>query len=98
MGKQQFGQVLLSKSGDTFYINVERDVTLKAGDKVYLNKPQEEITSLVAHNFITQAEADARIAKVPGFVKFNVNLAKDAKGVITGAMHGAAIDGAGVQG
>jgi hypothetical protein len=68
---RKVGQVLTGKNGG-HYIKIEQSVTLTEGDVLFLNKPEETLQRLVAAGTITQAEADAKLAKVPSFVKYNI--------------------------
>lgn len=68
----RIGQILNSKAG-TPYIKLDNDVTLKKGDVLFLNKPADEIQNAVERGKLTQEQADAKIAKVPDFVRYNIN-------------------------
>lgn len=70
------GQVLNSKAGKP-YIKIDKDVTLTMGDVLFLNKPQDEIDSAVERGKLTQEQAEAKKAKIPDFVRFNINKKDD---------------------
>jgi len=77
----KIGQVQQAKSG-AFYIKVSagtkegtaQSVTLNPGDVLYLQTPQEQIDFLVSSGKLTSAEAEARKAKIPEFIRYNVSL------------------------
>lgn len=69
----RLGQVLNSKAGKP-YIKIDKDVTLKAGDVLFLNKPADEIDNAVERGKLTTEQADAKKAKIPDFVRFNINV------------------------
>lgn len=66
------GQVLNSKAGKP-YIKIDADVTLTTGDVLFLNKPQDEIDNAVERGKLTAEQAEAKKAKIPDFVRFNIN-------------------------
>lgn len=68
----RIGQVLNSKAGKP-YIKIDSDVALTKGDVLFLNRPQDEIDNAVERGKLTQEQADAKKAKVPDFVRFNIN-------------------------
>lgn len=65
------GQVLVSKSGKT-YLKFEKNVTISEGEALFISTPQEDINFLLTSGKITQEEADLKLSKVPGFVKYNI--------------------------
>lgn len=66
------GQVLNSKAGVP-YIKIDKDVTLTAGAVLFLNKPNDEIDSAVERGKLTTEQAEVRKAKIPDFVRYNIN-------------------------
>lgn len=70
------GQVLNSKAGKP-YIKIDKDVTLTTGDVLFLNRPQDEIDNAVERGKLTAEQAEAKKAKVPDFVRFNINKKED---------------------
>lgn len=59
-----------------YYISIDRlpddveELVLRKGDSIQLVKPKDELKSLVEKDVITEEQAEARLAKVPEFVKF----------------------------
>lgn len=78
---QKVGAVLKKKNGEGFYMKVEQDIP--AGTVIQLQNPVERTERmtkfLVERGELTQDEADAKIAAVPDFVKYDLILppAKD---------------------
>lgn len=72
---KRVGQMLKSKGGK-YYLKFENQenepITIESGDALMLQKPDEQIDRLVELGKITSDEGEAKKAKVPGFVKFNV--------------------------
>jgi hypothetical protein len=66
------GQILNSKAGAP-YIKIDKDTVLKVGDVLFLNKPADEIDNAVERGKLTQEQAEAKKAKVPDFVRYNIN-------------------------
>lgn len=66
-----FGEILTSKNG-VKYIKVTSDVTLtlKEGDAIFMQKPEENIDALAKKGFITAEEAKARKSKLPNFLHY----------------------------
>lgn len=58
------GYISKSKAGNSM-ITVEQDITLKAGDKLSIRKPADDIDALVARKVITEEEGEKRKARVP---------------------------------
>jgi len=56
------GQVLQSKAGN-YYVKVDRDVTLKTGDVLLLEKPVDRFNGLKKHGAISEEKADALIER-----------------------------------
>ena len=56
------GQVLKSKAGKT-YLKFEKNVTISEGEALFISTPQQE--------------ADEKLAKVPGFVLYNIKQVKN---------------------
>lgn len=78
---QKVGAVLKKKNGEGFYMKVEQDIP--AGSFIQLQNPIDRVERIVKIQLekgeISQDEADAAIAKVPDFVKYDLILppAKD---------------------
>lgn len=70
------GQVLKSKAGKT-YLKFEKNVTISEGEALFISTPQEDINFLLTSGKITQQEADEKLAKVPGFVLYNIKQVKN---------------------
>lgn len=68
----RIGEVLQSKKGG-FYIKVKSDLVLKEGDVLFLNKPEDEVNSLLQRGIITQEQADNRLSKTPEFIKYIIS-------------------------
>jgi hypothetical protein len=71
--KMRVGQILNNKAGDKYYFKADADIVLKKGDVLWLNKPVDDINGAVERGKLTREQADAKIAKIPNFVKYNVN-------------------------
>jgi hypothetical protein len=69
------GQALKSKEGKT-YLKFDKDVNIKAGEAVFLSRPQDDIDYLVSKGELTPQQGEERKAKVPSFVLYNIKLAK----------------------
>ncbi len=70
------GQVLKSKGGNS-YLKFEKNVTISEGEALFLSTPQEDIDYLVSSGKLTADEGEARKAKVPDFVRFNIKKANN---------------------
>lgn len=70
----RIGQALKSKSGQT-YLKIEQDVTLKKGDALFLTKPADDIDYLVENGKLDKEAGEARKAKIPDFVIYNIKTA-----------------------
>ncbi len=68
---RQVGVVLNNKEGSP-YLQFREDVIVTAGTILALQRPKDQIDYLVKENKITQTEADARLAKIPDYLRFNV--------------------------
>jgi hypothetical protein len=62
--KDRVGYVSKSKTGKSI-ITVEQDMTLKAGDKLILQKPTEVIDSLVKNGVLSEEVGEQRKSSVP---------------------------------
>ena len=51
---------------------VQFPITINEGDRLFLNRPADDIQGLVELGYITQEQADTRIAALPSFLEFNV--------------------------
>lgn len=77
MEKKKFGvgAILQSKKGG-YYIKVEKDVVLKEGDLLFLEKPVDRFTSLRDNGKMQEDKADALIERHRdgdlAFIKFFV--------------------------
>lgn len=78
------GELLVGNSqtkGTVEYIKVSQDVNLKAGDVIYLNRPEESIDYLVSIGKLSETEASIKKANFQeggkqSFVKRILNLPK----------------------
>lgn len=62
--KNQVGYISKSKTGNSI-LTVEQDITLKAGDKLILKKPIENLEGLLKAGIIDEAKFEERAAKIP---------------------------------
>lgn len=70
MGKK-YSDIAEIRQGDYgLYIKVTKDINLKEGDNVYLDKPEDKIAKLVELGFIDEEEAEKRLSKVPDWKKY----------------------------
>jgi hypothetical protein len=67
------GSLRKGKTGN-LYIKLEKDVTLTATDVLQLQDPRKVQKTLVEKGKISAEEADARIAKIPEYVRYDVVL------------------------
>lgn len=65
------GQVLKSKGGKT-YLKFEKATTIQEGEALFISTPAEDIQFLVETGKLTAAEGEAKLAKVPSFVLYNI--------------------------
>lgn len=63
------GTLRKSKKGG-LYLKITTDIP--AGANVTLRSPQSNIEGLLEKGFITEAEADERLAKVPEYIKYEL--------------------------
>jgi hypothetical protein len=70
------GTLKKSKAGN-LYITVEDDITLKKGATIMLKDPRKELAESKAAGRLDADKADAMIAKIPEFVRYNLSLAPD---------------------
>jgi hypothetical protein len=73
VAKNRVGYVSKSKTGKSV-ITVEQDITLKKGDKLILNKPSENIESLLKRGFIDEGEAEKRKSSIPDWKTHEVDV------------------------
>ncbi len=74
VAKNRLGFVAKSKNGKSIILTVEQDMTLSAGTKVILQKPSEEVDSLVKNGLITEEEGETRKSRIPEFKLYNANV------------------------
>lgn len=67
------GQINEPKSGGRVYIKIDKTITLNEGDVLFLSKPAEEVDYLVEQGKLTLEAGEERKAKIPKFVKYNIN-------------------------
>jgi hypothetical protein len=67
------GQALKSKSGVT-YLKFDKTVTIEEGETLFLSRPQDDVDYLVENGKITTEEGEARKAKIPDFVIYNIKV------------------------
>lgn len=71
MAWNKVGQVLKSKKG-SFYIKVEKDLTLAAGSSLQLQDPRAGFKRMAETGKISEEEAEAKAAKLPEFLKYDI--------------------------
>lgn len=74
--KNRLGYVSKSKTGKSI-ITVEQDITLKAGQKIILSKPADNIDRLVSGKFLTEEQGEERKSKVPEWKTFECDILPD---------------------
>lgn len=72
--KNRLGYVSKSQASGKNIITVEQDMLLKKGDKLILNKPSENIDSLVKNGQITEEVAERRKSAIPEWKAFEVTV------------------------
>lgn len=65
------GQALKAKSGKT-YLKFDKTVTIGEGETLFLSRPQDDVDYLVETGKLTKEEGEARKAKIPDFVIYNI--------------------------
>ena len=73
--KTHVGYISKSKAGNSM-ITIEQDMVLKKGDKLSIKKPSEAIEGLLQRGFITEEQAEERIARIPEWKLSEVTLMK----------------------
>lgn len=73
-GFREVGTIFERKDGSGFFLKVNEDVTLKAGQTLNLETPQSKIERLLAFGYLSEEAADARLANLPKTIKFDVIL------------------------
>lgn len=72
---QRVGQMLQSKSG-SYYLKFKTEdkspVVIESEDVIYMDKPEDTINKFLEMGKMSEQEAKEKIAKIPGFVKFNL--------------------------
>ncbi len=58
--------------GGGYYLKIEKDIP--AGSIIKMEKPQDRINRLVEKGVIKPEEGEARIAKVPDYIRFELIL------------------------
>lgn len=76
--KNRVGYVSKSESGNSI-ITVEQDITLKAGQKIILTKPADNIDRLLKNGYLTEEQAEDRKSKVPKWKTHEVDLLPELK-------------------
>lgn len=74
--KNRVGYVSKSKTGKSM-LTVEQDITLKAGQKIILEKPSDSIDNRVKRGFIDEAKGEALKAAVPSWKTHEASLLPD---------------------
>lgn len=69
------GYISKSKAGNSM-ITIEQDIVLKKGDKLSIKKPAEAIEGLLQRGFITEEQAEERIARIPEWKLSEVTVMK----------------------
>lgn len=72
--KNRLGFMSKSKNGKSTLITVEQDMTLTAGTRLILQKPADEVDSLVRNGVIEEDEGEARKVKIPEWKLYNINV------------------------
>ena len=70
----RLGFISKSKDGKKSLLNVEQEMTLRPGDRLIIEKPADEINSLVARGKMSEEKAQEVIAKIPSWKLSNVKL------------------------
>lgn len=73
VAKNRLGYVSKSKTGKSI-ITVEQDMTLKKGDKLILNKPADNIDSLLRNGKIDEEQAEKRKNAIPDWKTHEVDV------------------------
>lgn len=72
---QRVGQMLQAKNGN-YYLKFEtkdkEPIVIEDGEAIFMDKPEEMFNRMLELGKISEQEAQEKIAKVPGFVKFNL--------------------------
>lgn len=68
------GSLRKNQKGD-FYIKMNEDISLKKDQSLTVRDVRKNIQNLAARGFITETEAQERIAKIPEYVKYDLVLA-----------------------
>lgn len=72
VGRVKLGKAL-SSGKEYLYMDFDRDISFKKGDRLFLNDIQAGIEKQVADGKLSRNEADARLAKI-SFLIYDVNL------------------------
>lgn len=70
--KDKVGYVSKSKTGKSI-ITVEQDMVLKKGDKLILQKPSDNIDSLVKNGVISEEAGEQRKSTIPEWKTYEVS-------------------------
>lgn len=74
--KNRVGYISKSKTGKSI-LTIEQDITLKAGQKIILGKPSDNIDSLVKRGFITEEVGETRKSSIPDWKTHECDLLPD---------------------
>jgi len=70
----EFGSIRLGKDGKTLYLKIEKDISLKEGMNVQIEKPQDTINRLHELGFIKDEDLEKRLESIPEWKKYIVKL------------------------
>ena len=74
--KNRVGYVSKSKTGKSI-LTVEQDITLKAGQKIILEKPSDIIDGLVKRGILTEEIGESRKEKTPAWKTHEASVLPD---------------------
>lgn len=69
----KLGTLRKGKEGK-LYLKFDEDVTLKKGDVVQLQDPRKSVGRLQEKGFLDEAKAAERLAKIPDYIRYEMNL------------------------
>lgn len=74
VAKNRLGYISKSKDGKSTLLTVEQDMVLKAGDRLILKKPSDEVESLAKNGVISEEKKEQLLSKLPAWKMSVVNL------------------------
>lgn len=69
---KQVGEILKSKDSEGFYLKVKEDCVLEKDQCLTMKTPLENLESLRDNGVIDEEAFEARLEKIPSFVKYVV--------------------------